>query len=475
LVCAQRLLAGLLVLAGLTQCPLRAQTNATKAAPPTDRYLLIVETSKSMQRRADAVLGVVQDMLMSGLNGQFRAGGTLGVWTFNEDLSAGRFPLEIWSSSAQKDITQRTLTFLKGQKYEKQANFDKVAPALGGVISDSKLLTVILIASGDWKMRGTPFDNRINESYQQWRDQQQKARMPFVTILRVRNGQVGAYAVNTPPWPLQVPRLAEETKIAEAIQDKLLEALHNAPASTVAPLIISGRKSKPEPAPAPMPEPVVAKAETPPPVAAATVTNQSTIVKPPEPAAPPVEVAKAEPAPVVAEKPVTESTPKPAPAPIPTSEPKPEMVKAPEAKPAEPAPAKPEAAPPPPVPMPKPEPVAVEQPKPSAAPEVKAEPAPAPAATREAPPAATPSATAAQATASSPTSLAPPPSSRSAPPAQAASAAPAESLMRARNIWIAALLLAVVAVGIAFLLMRRSRTAPQGSLITRSFEREKGP
>jgi hypothetical protein len=47
--------------------------------------------------------------------------------------------------------------------------------------------------------------------------------------------------------------------------------------------------------------------------------------------------------------------------------------------------------------------------------------------------------------------------------------------MRARNIWIAALLLAVVAVGIAFLLMRRSRTAPQGSLITRSFEREKGP
>src|SRR5208283_5183287 len=103
------------------------------------------------------------------------------------------------------------------------------------------------------KTRGTPLEDRINASYQQWRDQQQKARMPFVTILRARNGEVGAYAVNTPPWPLQVPRLAEEPKVTEAIQDKLLEALHNAPTSTVAPLIISGRKPKPKPAPTPTP------------------------------------------------------------------------------------------------------------------------------------------------------------------------------------------------------------------------------
>ena len=83
---------------------------------------------------------------------------------------------------------------------------------MGRVISDSKLLTVILISSGDWKIRGTPFDDRINGSYQQWRDQQQKARMPFVTVLRARNGQVGDYAVNTPPWPLQVPRLRRRCK-----------------------------------------------------------------------------------------------------------------------------------------------------------------------------------------------------------------------------------------------------------------------
>ena len=46
-----------------------------------------------MQPRAGAVLKAVQDLLASGLSGQLRRGDSLGVWTFNEELSAGRFPL----------------------------------------------------------------------------------------------------------------------------------------------------------------------------------------------------------------------------------------------------------------------------------------------------------------------------------------------------------------------------------------------
>jgi hypothetical protein len=38
-------------------------------------------------------------------------------------------------------------------------------------------------------------------------------------------------------------------------------------------------------------------------------------------------------------------------------------------------------------------------------------------------------------------------------------------------IWVSGLGLAVVLAGFAFLLLRRSRAAPQASLITRSFER----
>ena len=88
------MLAGLLLVALLAPCPLRAQTNTARALPPSNRCLLIVETSRSMQRRAEAVLKAVQDLLTSGLNGQLRQGDTLGLWTFNDDLYTGRFPLQ---------------------------------------------------------------------------------------------------------------------------------------------------------------------------------------------------------------------------------------------------------------------------------------------------------------------------------------------------------------------------------------------
>jgi hypothetical protein len=90
-------------------------------------------------------------------------------------------------------------------------------------------------------------------------------------------------------------------------------------------------------------------------------------------------------------------------------------------------------------------------------------------------PGATPTVAAGQVTTSNSSPLAPPQSSRPAPPAQSAAAAPGEALMRTGIILIAAVLLAFVVIVFAFLLTRRSRPVPQGSLITRSFEREKRP
>ena len=415
------LLAGLLLAVVLAPCPLRAQTNTGKAAPPSNRCLLIVETSRSMQRRADSVLKTVQDLLASSLSGQLRQGDTLGLWTFNEDLYAGRFPLQTWSPQAQADITSRTLTFLRAQKCEKQPNLDKVLPVLGRVINDSPRLIVILVSSGDKQMRGTPFDDRINESYQKWHDQQQKARMPFVTVLCVKNGQLTAFTVNTPPWTVQIPRLLQETQSAETVQSKLMEALHKAPA--------------------PKPETAGAKVERPAPAPEATNSNKSLTIKPPGPAAQPAQIARTEAAPVMPDKPSLKLPPTPPPPPMPVIGPK--------------------ATPALPVLAPTPRPMAIEPPKP--APEPKPAPAtvpvPAPPATRQV---------------SAPAPV-PPPSSIPTPPGQTATAVPAEAVAGHRNIWIAGLVLFGVVVSFTFLLLRRSRAAPGASLITRSIEREKKP
>ena len=68
------LLAGLFFVMALTPRPLLAQAATAKAPLPSNRYLLVVETSRSMQRRADGVVQTAQDLLMSGLGGQLRRG-----------------------------------------------------------------------------------------------------------------------------------------------------------------------------------------------------------------------------------------------------------------------------------------------------------------------------------------------------------------------------------------------------------------
>jgi hypothetical protein len=569
-----QVLAGLLLLSGLSPSALWAQTNAAKAAPSSRRWLLVVETSKSMQRRADAVLGAVRGMLASDLNGQLEAGDTLGMWTFNEDLYAGRFPLQTWSPQARVDIMERTLAFLKAQKYENQCRFDKVAPALSRVIKDSELITVILISSGDGKVQGTAIDGRINEYYNQWRKQQQNAGIPFVIVLRTKSGQLADYSLNTAPWPVELPRLASEMRSAATTPERFPEAALKTPPPAVPPLIISVKKPLPEQAPTPKPEPAIAKAEAPPTLDAAAITNETVKAKPPEPAAPPVEVAKTgppptaeaatipnklakaeppepaappvelakaespptlkvattpnepvkakplepaappvevakaeppptvdvaaspnepakakppepaalpvevaktEPPPAVPDMPATQSAPKPAPAPTPVAQPKEEIASAPEAKPVEPAPAKPEPTPPPPTPTSKPEPVTMNPPKPSPAPQMTTGPAPAAAPVHEDAPSAAAIAVATQPVPSATSSLAPRPTSLPTSPVQNAAAVPAGTLTSHLNLWIAGLVLAVVAAVSALLLKRRSHAVPQGSLITRSFEREKKP
>ena len=503
------LLAGMLFVMALTPFPLLAQADAAKAPLPSNRYLLVVETSRSMQRRADAVLQTVQDLLKSGLGGQLRRGDTLGVWTYNEGLYAGRFPLQTWSPESQKEVTLRTLAFLKSQKYEKQATIDKVLPALNGVVKASPRITIILISSADEKIHGTPFDDRINGFYQTWRDAQQKARMPFVTVLRGQDGQLADFTVNTPPWPVQMPLRSQEAQHAETVHSNLVEAVRAAPPPTVPPLIISGKKAQPEVAPAPKREPSGVNVQALAPAPEATNGSKSLIVNPPGPAAQPAQIAKTEAAPPVPVKASTDLPPTPSPATMPVPEPKAEVVKEPETKSVIPAPATPEALSAPLPPTSEPKPAALDQPKSSPAPELKPTPAPAPVTEPKvgvvngpeaSPVALAPAKAGAAAAVPNPTpepgpavpatqevspgpsantataaSGSPPSSPLPVAPAQTATAVPSETLVRHTSIWIAGLVLAGVAISFVFVLRRRARATPGASLITQSFERKNKP
>jgi hypothetical protein len=235
---------------------------AAQPAVSSSRYLLIVDTSGSMQRRAKGMLSTVQDLLASGMQGQLRRGDTLGVWTFNEELYTGRFPLQVWEPEEQRAIGRRALAFLKAQHYAKQPNLDKVIPALDHVVKDSEVITVILISAGDANIHGTPFDGRINDVYARWRNEQPKARKPLVTVLRARNGKIANCSVTPAPGPVEIlPLPPPEAPVVRT------EKPAPAPPATrlvmAPPLILSGKRLPPETA-GPSKREAPVKAETPP-------------------------------------------------------------------------------------------------------------------------------------------------------------------------------------------------------------------
>ncbi len=174
----------------------------------SSRYLLIVDTSRSMRHRSKATLQTVHDLLSSGMQGELSGGETLGVWTFNQELYTGRFPLQVWAPGDQEAIARRALEFLNAQGSQGQPCLDRVIPAVEDVIKASERITVVLISAGDAEMRGTPFDGPINDYYARWYREQQKGQVPLVTVLRARNGKLidwsvkpAAGPVDFPPWP----------------------------------------------------------------------------------------------------------------------------------------------------------------------------------------------------------------------------------------------------------------------------------
>jgi hypothetical protein len=484
---AWALVLGIWALVFLPPCQLGAQVVPASAVVSSNRYLLVVDTSRSMQRRSDATLRAVQDLLGSGMRGQFRRGDTLGVWTFNAELYTGRFPLQRWSPETQANITAATVSFLREQKYEKQSSFEQLLPALDRLVKQSDFLTIILISDGREEIAGTPFDQRINDFYRLWRDEQQRALMPFSTILRARAGHITDFSVNPAPWPVEMPPLLADSQAAGT--DK------NAPKiqpPTAPPLIISGKAKRAETTnAAKAPEPAPLKPETVlPPVRSVDVSKEQASVVPATPAKSESEAprpvlaktesparapqqVKTEPAPAVAAKDLTGPTQSASPLPSPVGEPKTESAKAPGPNPPNEPLVKSEPAPPPAAPVSKPKPVRTEAPQPAPTLVTSTAPPPRqPSAPTEASPVAPP--LHAPLTAVLPPATNAPSSGRPRFVAQAATAIPPEPFFARPSFQLAGFVLVGVGFSILFVLTRRSRSGPHPSLITRSFnEKEK--
>jgi hypothetical protein len=224
---------------------------------PENRFLIIVETSHAAGKRSKGIAATVESLITSGIQGQAQPDDTIGIWTYNDSLTAGEFPLQSWSDGAGKHIASGMLAFLETQKYSRSARFsDAVMPALMPIVHNSEYLNVIIICTGADPIRGTPFDDQIQKSIRAWRDEQQKAVMPLAVALSVVRGRFTAFRVTPAPWRVELPPLPPELVQAQRAAPKVAAASVAKPVAMAAPLIVSGKRRDASSTPA-MPTPSV--------------------------------------------------------------------------------------------------------------------------------------------------------------------------------------------------------------------------
>lgn len=264
----------LLLLGVAAASPLRAQTNE----PPQrhGRYLFIVETSEAMRKRMDNTLQTVRFLLTERLTNQLAEGDTVGLWTFDEKLHSGQYPMQVWSPGNLQIVPKSMADFLHRQPLVKEARMDEVMPALGRLMRSSERITVFILSSGTAPISGTPFDSTLNENYKLNEKDLRKKGLPFVTSLRAWHGRIIGGSIAWQPWPIDLPQFPPDPKRPKPAP---VEA---APAPVRQSLIVIGEK----PAPAAEPvSPIVPSAiPQPSPVAPETRAVESTPV--PAPTAP---------------------------------------------------------------------------------------------------------------------------------------------------------------------------------------------
>lgn len=223
-----------------------APTARTQPAATTNvdnRLLLVFNTSSDMKRRLPAVRIALETLLATSLEGQLHAGDTVGVWTLDQELHTGQFPLQRWDPADAAMIVSNISNFISKQRFRKTTDFDALVPLMTQLVQGSERLTVVLFCDGNGTMRGTPYDAGVNQVFQQNRKEREKSRAPIILVFRAQLGQYVGCAASFPPQSLNLPVFPPlPPPPAPPAPAKAVAAPAPRPATPVPPLIIIGPK-----------------------------------------------------------------------------------------------------------------------------------------------------------------------------------------------------------------------------------------
>jgi hypothetical protein len=182
-----------------------AHAQQTNGRALENRFLIVFDTSAEMKKRVPMTKKALDSLFVTGMGGQLQTGDTIGVWTFDQNLRKGEFPLQVWSPDAAAKIDADMGSFATKQRYSKTANYGALQPLLDQLVQGSDRLTVVIFCDGETAMTGTPYDTGINQIFLQRQADQKSARQPFIIVLRAQLGKYAGCTVDFPPAGVDFP------------------------------------------------------------------------------------------------------------------------------------------------------------------------------------------------------------------------------------------------------------------------------
>ncbi len=242
-----------------------SSTNAAPASRAGCRFVFLIDTSSAMSRQKDQTLDSVSRLILSGVGGRIQSGDVWSLWTMDDKLHTDFIPPQRWDPQQRGDVANRLYRALRDQRFsKKKPPLDKALAAVAEEAKISGTLTAFLFTDGSVPIKGTPFDEQINEIFTKHAAGMRKAKKPFVTVLVAQEGRFAAHAVSPAGERIYIPRLPEaatakqsdakdnatgavpapaKTLTAEEISELLRQAQKrqsNTVVVTPAPLIIRG-------------------------------------------------------------------------------------------------------------------------------------------------------------------------------------------------------------------------------------------
>jgi len=178
----------------------------TSAQPTTpQRWLFIFDLSSTMKKRLPATEEVLKNFFATSADGRLQDGDNIGVWTYDQQMHGGQFPLVVWKPEQAATLPTNLMAFLRSRSFTSSSRLAALQPTLDSVISSSERLTIIIFCDGESEISSTPYDRGINQSFLDGRAERKKNSQPFVVLIRTLSGKFIGCTVNFPPGAINIP------------------------------------------------------------------------------------------------------------------------------------------------------------------------------------------------------------------------------------------------------------------------------